>query len=168
MGAKGKVDKERYQQMKDFVDYIRDKGMWPSFSPDIEMNWVRFDGIKDICEIKVDKSMCNPNQTIHGGAMATLIDNTSSWSAIHRSGYGPDAKGRNIERGWNTTGVSQNLNVTYLGATAIGEIVSFETTVLQQGKNVSVTRTDVIEKSSGRLLAFGIHTKVDNVPKPQL
>ncbi|KAK4057076.1 hypothetical protein OIO90_001976 [Microbotryomycetes sp. JL221] len=57
------------------------------------------------------------------------------------------------------TGVSTDINVTYVRAAQLGEQVRIRSEVVGQGKTLAYTRIEMTSEKTGKLLAFGSHTK---------
>ncbi|CAL8296851.1 unnamed protein product [Lota lota] len=100
---------------------------------------------KVVCELKVEEEHTNRGGTLHGGLTATLIDMISTTAIM------------NSERG--SPGVSVDMNITYMNAAKIGEDVLITAQVLKQGKTLAFATVDLINKSTGKVIAQGRHTK---------
>lgn len=57
------------------------------------------------------------------------------------------------------TGVSTDLHVTFVKAAMLGDVVHLKSEVVAQGKTLAYTRVEVSHAESGKMLAFGSHTK---------
>lgn len=97
-------------------------------------------------ELDVTPSVENPNGTLHGGAIATLVDHAGTMAIASA-----DFEGR--------TGVTTDLNVTYLAPGPDGSTVIAEAQVLKVGKTLAFVAVDVRRKSDGVLIAQGRMTK---------
>jgi len=78
-----------------------------------------------------------------------------------------------IGSSWQSTGVSQSLQVLYLAATPVGSWIEIENKVLSVGKTLAVIQTDIFTikgPDGGRIkkTISGTHTKVDVVVKGKL
>ncbi|XP_012313949.1 acyl-coenzyme A thioesterase 13 [Aotus nancymaae] len=100
---------------------------------------------KVIFEMKVEEEHTNKLGTLHGGLTATLIDTISTYALLC------------TERG--ATGVSVDLNITYMSPAKLGEDVVITAHVLKQGKTLAFTSVDLTNKATGKLIAQGRHTK---------
>ena len=86
----------------------------------------------------------NSKHTLHGSVSATLVD----W-----------AGGLVIaSKGLDSTGLSTDLNVTYVSTAKEGEEIEIEATLLRLGRNMGFTRVE-IRKLNGEVVACGNHTK---------
>ncbi|XP_074061799.1 acyl-coenzyme A thioesterase 13 [Macrotis lagotis] len=100
---------------------------------------------KVVCEMKVEEQHTNQKGTLHGGLTATLVDAVSTLALM------------NTERG--RTGVSVDMNITYLSPAKIGEEILIAAHVLKQGKTLAFASVDLTNKTTGKLVAQGRHTK---------
>ncbi|KAI9594146.1 HotDog domain-containing protein [Syncephalis fuscata] len=85
----------------------------------------------------------NANGNLHGGITAGIIDIVSSFSIASAGCY--------------ITGVSTDLNVSYLAASELGDTITIDSTCSRLGKTLAYTTTDV--KKGDVILAQGRHTK---------
>ncbi|GAA5886708.1 hypothetical protein JCM5296_006377 [Sporobolomyces johnsonii] len=111
-----------------------------------------------VCELDVDESMCNIAGNCHGGCIAWIVDHCSSLALLALSGNGR----------WTTSGVSTNLNISYIAAAPLGTPLRIATTVLQFGRVTGLLETRIEDRETGKLLSFGTHTKQDPQPKARL
>lgn len=86
--------------------------------------------------------------TTHGGAIATFFDMTTSLAIM----------ACNME-GWESTGVSRGLSVTYLRPPVEGEACLIEAEVIQIGRRLAVVRGVMKREADGVLLAVCDHQK---------
>lgn len=96
-------------------------------------------------EMAVTPAVQNPKGTLHGGAIATLVDHAGTVAIITA-----DREGR--------PGVTTDLNVTYLLPGPAGETVVAEATVLRCGRTMAYVTVDV-RRRDGQLVAQGRMTK---------
>ncbi|KAK5711001.1 hypothetical protein LTR17_018614 [Elasticomyces elasticus] len=89
------------------------------------------------------------NPTIHGGAIAHWFDSCTSMPLLCV---------KNIWDG-SWSGVSRNLNVTYLRPPKEGEAIVIESEVIQSSRNIATIRGVMIRESDGKLLATCQHDK---------
>ena len=82
--------------------------------------------------------------TLHGGCIATIVDVVSTAALLTLS---------------SESGVSQDLNVTYLNSCKHNEEVLVDARALKVGKTTAVLSVDIRSATTGRLLAQGRHTK---------
>lgn len=101
--------------------------------------------------ITVTPPLCNRRGTLHGGAIAQLIDicTTIALAPIARSGF------------WEFAGVSRTLSVTYLRPAPAGMEVRIVAEVVQAGKRVCSLSARVVDGKMGAWLATGEHCKVE-------
>ncbi|KAM0790689.1 hypothetical protein ACM66B_004547 [Microbotryomycetes sp. NB124-2] len=83
--------------------------------------------------------------SLHGGVTASLVDTCGSLSLS--------------SKGLWMTGVSTDIGVTYVRAAQLGEEILIRSEVVGQGKTLAYTRIEVTSAKTGKLLAFGSHTK---------
>ncbi|CAL8293575.1 unnamed protein product [Merluccius merluccius] len=100
---------------------------------------------KVVCEMKVEEEHTNRGGTLHGGLTATLVDIISTTAIMYS------------ERG--SPGVSVDMNITYMNAAKVGEDVLITAQVLKEGKTLAFATVDLINKSTGKFIAQGRHTK---------
>ncbi|KAB1228189.1 Acyl-coenzyme A thioesterase 13 [Morella rubra] len=87
----------------------------------------------------------NSGNFLHGGATATLVDMVGS-AVIFTVGA-------------PVTGVSVEINVSYLDAAYADEEIEIEARVLRVGKAVGVVSVELRKKKTGKIIAQGRHTK---------
>ncbi|KAH6791505.1 Thioesterase superfamily protein [Perilla frutescens var. hirtella] len=98
-----------------------------------------------VCSFTVPPRLVNTGNTLHGGATAALVDVIGS-AVIFTMGA-------------PTTGVSVEINVSYLNGATVGEEVEIESKALRVGKALAVVSVDLKSKKTGKLIAQGRHTK---------
>ncbi|KAJ4914868.1 Thioesterase superfamily protein [Raphanus sativus] len=98
-----------------------------------------------ICSIKVQPHLLNAGNSLHGGATATLVDLIGS-AVIYTTGL-------------SSSGVSVEINVSYLDAALLDEEIEIESKALRVGKAVAVVSVELRKKKNGKLIAQGRHTK---------
>ncbi|KAM7259664.1 hypothetical protein ACFE04_015405 [Oxalis oulophora] len=99
-----------------------------------------------LCSLKVPRRLLNGGNFLHGGATATLVDLVGS-AVVYT--YGPRV----------TTGVSVEINVSYLDAAYENEEIEIEAKALRVGKAVGVVSVELRKKKTGKIIAQGRHTK---------
>jgi acyl-coenzyme A thioesterase 13 len=109
------------------------------------MSLVSVEPGRAVVSLPVTEAVCNPIGTLHGGCIATLVDDAGT-IAIMSS----DAEGR--------PGVTTDLTVSYLSAAPLGETVTAEGRTLKSGRTLAFVEVD-IRGSDGKLLATGRMTK---------
>eukprot|EP00301_Raphidiophrys_heterophryoidea_P013098 c20446_g1_i1.p1 GENE.c20446_g1_i1~~c20446_g1_i1.p1 ORF type:complete len:192 (+),score=53.65 c20446_g1_i1:29-604(+) len=102
------------------------------------------DGVA-IAELKVDKSLANAYDTLHGGAISLLIDVLGTMALLTL-----DHK---------RAGVSVEMSSTFCAAAKIGDEIVVTGKVLKYGRRLGFTQVDITRKADGVLLATGRHTK---------
>ncbi|KAI3991909.1 hypothetical protein MKX01_012854 [Papaver californicum] len=98
-----------------------------------------------ICSMKVPPRLLNSGNFLHGGATASLVDIIGS-AAIFTSGA-------------KTSGVSVEINISYLDSAYLDEEIEIESKVLRVGKAVGVVSVEFRKKKTGKIVAQGRHTK---------
>uniref|UniRef100_A0A1J3GEU1 Acyl-coenzyme A thioesterase 13 n=1 Tax=Noccaea caerulescens TaxID=107243 RepID=A0A1J3GEU1_NOCCA len=106
-----------------------------------------------VCSMKVPPHLLNAGNFLHGGATATLVDLIGS-AAIYTTGA-------------TQSGVSVEINVSYLDAAFLDEEIEIESKTLRVGKAVAVVSVELRKKKSGKMIAQGRHTKY-LAPRPKL
>ncbi|KAG6571321.1 Acyl-coenzyme A thioesterase 13, partial [Cucurbita argyrosperma subsp. argyrosperma] len=98
-----------------------------------------------VCSLKVPARLLNENNSLHGGASASLVDCIGS-VALKTLGA-------------NTTGVSLEINLSYLDAAYLDEEIEIDAKVLRLGKTIAVINVELRRKGNGKIIAQGRHTK---------
>jgi acyl-coenzyme A thioesterase 13 len=96
--------------------------------------------------IVVEPPVQNLGGNLHGGAIATLVDDAGTLAILSA-----DKDGR--------PGVTTDLNVSYFSAGRAGEAVIVEATVLKSGRRLAYVSVDLKRERDGALLAQGRMTK---------
>ncbi|URE46595.1 Thioesterase superfamily [Musa troglodytarum] len=112
------------------------------------LNGIRLDLFEPgriLCSYVVPPRLSSSGNVLHGGVVATLVDVVGS-AAI-------------ISSGLPTTGVSLDINVSYLDPAFTGEEIEMESKLLHAGKAVAVASVEFRNKRTGKLLAQGRHAK---------
>ena len=87
----------------------------------------------------------NSKHTLHGSVSATLVD----W-----------AGGLVVAtEGLEATGLSTDLNVTFVSVAREGEEIEIEACLLRLGRNMAFTRVEIRRATDGEVVACGNHTK---------
>lgn len=97
-----------------------------------------------VCSLRVPARLVNSGNFLHGGAIAAFVDIIGS-AAIFTTGA-------------KSSGVSVEINVSYLDAAKLGEEIEIEGKVLRVGKAIAFVTVD-LRKKTGQLVAQGRHTK---------
>ncbi|XVE86391.1 hypothetical protein DITRI_Ditri18aG0031400 [Diplodiscus trichospermus] len=98
-----------------------------------------------ICSMKVPPRLLNAGNFLHGGATASLVDLVGS-AVIYTYGV-------------SSSGVSVEINISYLDAAYVDEEIEIEARALRVGKTVAVVTVEFRKKSTGKIVAQGRHTK---------
>jgi acyl-coenzyme A thioesterase 13 len=96
-------------------------------------------------KLVVAEHLQNWGGTLHGGAIATIVDNVGTVAIMSR-----DRDGR--------PGVTTDLNVTYLRAAPAGSTVLVEAICLKAGRTLAFVEVE-LKTPNGQLLAQGRMTK---------
>jgi acyl-coenzyme A thioesterase 13 len=100
------------------------------------------------CEMVVTRAVSNTYGTLHGGAIATLVDLVGTMALLTRDPL--------------RAGVSVDLNCSYLAAAKEGETVTIIGRALKVGKRLGFSEVELRRGKAGEggaLLATGRHTK---------
>ncbi|XP_061376125.1 uncharacterized protein LOC133318163 [Gastrolobium bilobum] len=125
-------------------------GLPPRFLEPLILNALSVDLIEPgrvVCSMKIPPRLLNSGNSLHGGATAALVDVVGS-AAIPTVGYSAP-----------NTGVSVEINVTYLDAAYVDEEIEIEARALRVGKAVAVISVEFKKKKTGKIFAQGRHTK---------
>ncbi|CAF0741536.1 unnamed protein product [Brachionus calyciflorus] len=105
-----------------------------------------------LIELKVDEKLINMNKTIHGGALASLLD-ISTTVALYNT---PIRK----------LGVSVDLNISYMKPAKLNETILIDGKVVRYGSKLAfleakfyLKEADSYETKKELLIATGSHTK---------
>ncbi|PWA56477.1 thioesterase superfamily protein [Artemisia annua] len=99
-----------------------------------------------LCSMIVPQRLLNVANSLHGGATAALVDVVGSAVIMTVDGV-------------TTTGVSVEINVSYLDAAFAGDEIEIEAKALRVGKAVAVVTVEFRNKKTGKIIAQGRHTK---------
>ncbi|XP_057421709.1 uncharacterized protein LOC130715606 [Lotus japonicus] len=125
-------------------------GLPPKFLEPLTLSSLHVDLIEPgrvVCSMKIPPRLLNGGNSLHGGATATLVDVVGS-AAIPTVGYSSAS-----------TGVSVEINVSYLDAAYVDEEIEIEARALRVGKAVAVVSVEFRKKETGKVFAQGRHTK---------
>ncbi|KAJ4479364.1 HotDog domain-containing protein [Lentinula aciculospora] len=101
--------------------------------------------------IVVEEDMVNGGGNIHGGCSAFLVDVCSTACIMALK----------IQQGVSALDVSQSLNIVYHAPAAIGEILRIVNTTMTVGRRVASARTEIWSENHHRLVATGVHIKME-------
>ncbi len=96
--------------------------------------------------LEVSEAVQNLGGALHGGAIATLVDDAGTCAII--------SKDRD-----HRPGVTTDLNVSYFAPGPGGSVVIAEATVLKAGKTLAFVSVDIRREADGVLVAQGRMTK---------
>ncbi|KAL8258562.1 hypothetical protein R6Q59_026515 [Mikania micrantha] len=99
-----------------------------------------------ICSMKLPPRLLNVANSLHGGATAALVDLVGG--AVIAT-----------VNDMTHTGVSMEINVSYLDAAYVGDEIEIEAKALRVGKVVAVATVEFRNKKTGKIIAQGRHTK---------
>ncbi|XVF62116.1 hypothetical protein PTKIN_Ptkin08bG0191400 [Pterospermum kingtungense] len=123
-------------------------GMPSRFFENFIMQGLRVDLIEKgrvLCTMKVPPRLLNAGNFLHGGATATLVDLVGS-AVVYTYGV-------------SSSGVSVEINVSYLDAAYVDEEIEIDARALRVGKTVAVVTVEFRKKNTGKIVAQGRHTK---------
>jgi len=103
-----------------------------------------------VLRLRVVHSVQNFFGSLHGGAIATLVDLSTTMAIMQNMDTFP--------------GVSTSLGVTYMAGCKPGETVRAEATVLRKGRTMAYTECCVYRESDNVLMARGWHVKYVAAP----
>ncbi|EME85188.1 uncharacterized protein MYCFIDRAFT_135582, partial [Pseudocercospora fijiensis CIRAD86] len=108
-----------------------------------------------VFEMKVFPEICNGMGNMHGGAVAMLVDNTTTAAAcpVAEDGF------------WDFGGVSRTLQVTYLRPMPMGRTFVIENMVRNVGRSLAAIQCIIRDKESGKIVALGEHGKAALEPQ---
>ncbi len=110
------------------------------------MKLVSAEGGKAVVRLEVTDAVQNWGGTLHGGAIATLVDDAGTCAII--------SKDRD-----HRPGVTTDLNVSYFNPGPGGTFVLAEATVLKTGRTLAYVSVDIKREHDGVLVAQGRMTK---------
>ena len=97
------------------------------------------------CELIIHEEIQNTYGTLHGGAIATIVDVVGTMAILTKDPL--------------RAGVSVDLNVTYISAAKANEKIKIIGKVLKTGKRIAFSEVSFYRSSDNTLLATGRHTK---------
>ncbi|KAG7090629.1 hypothetical protein E1B28_009731 [Marasmius oreades] len=111
-----------------------------------------------VCELEVHDDMINGSRTIHGGCSAFLVDMCSSMAST--------ALALNNEATANL--VSQSLNVVYHSPAVVGDKLRIVNATMTMGSRATSIKTEIWNITHHRLVASGVHIKMQPSEKSKL
>ena len=109
-------------------------------------------------QIKFSPKYCNKFGTVHGGAIATLLDGVAQSSTAVVSGGMSDAK-TGTGTGRVGGGATKGLQINYLKPIRVGEEVKVVCEILKSGISGATIRCTVTRTIDGETLAVGMMEK---------
>ena len=103
-----------------------------------------FEAGRVTCVVPVTEKLENRYGTLHGGCIATLVDVVSTAALITLS---------------DSSGVTLDLNVSYMTAAKHGDSVVVDAKVLKTGKSTAALEVELRSVATGSLVAKGRHNK---------
>lgn len=97
------------------------------------------------CELLINEDIQNTYGTLHGGAIATIVDVVGTMAILTKDPL--------------RAGVSIDLNVTYIAAAKANENIKIIGKVLKTGKRLAFSEVSFYRSKDNTLLATGRHTK---------
>jgi acyl-coenzyme A thioesterase 13 len=110
------------------------------------MELIEMSGGRARVRLPVDDSVVNMARTLHGGAIATLVDIVGTMAIMSA-----DRNGR--------PGVTTDLNTSYLSAIPEGDAAIADATALKVGRTMAFVTVDLRREKDGVLAAQGRMTK---------
>lgn len=104
-------------------------------------------------KFKVEKAQTNIGGGLHGGFMATLLDNITTYALV--------SKGSHI-------GVSVNMHMSFLEFVKENDNVLVDATTVRVGKNLAYIECELRCEDNGSIIAKGGQTKYVNLREIQL
>ncbi|KAI0262808.1 HotDog domain-containing protein [Gloeopeniophorella convolvens] len=105
-----------------------------------------------VFELLVEDDMLNYGGFLHGGCAALLVDVLSGLAISVVLG--------------TSSGVSLVLNMAYHAPAPRGALLRIVNTTIAVGNRVRSSRTEIWDSTHGRLVATGVHIKMDPSPQP--
>lgn len=103
---------------------------------------------------------CNKFGTVHGGALATLLDGVAQCStAVVDAGMNDAMPFKTRERGRRGVGATKGIQVNYLKPIELGETVKIVCEVLKAGAKGATIRCTVSREADGEILTVCIMEK---------
>jgi len=106
-------------------------------------------------KMAVTEALCNYANNLHGGAIASIIDEASTYALLAVS---------------QKPGVSVDLSVSYASAAPLGSQIVITSKVVKVGKTLAFLESYItLEGDESKVIAFGKHTKfIGDSPSPKL
>ena len=98
------------------------------------------------CSLVVSRALTNNYSTLHGGAIATIVDVVGTLAILGRDPLRP--------------GISVEMNQSFCSAAAEGDRLEIHGSVLRLGKTLAFTEVTIRTGAAAKLVATGRHTKM--------
>ncbi|KAJ3818276.1 HotDog domain-containing protein [Lentinula raphanica] len=108
-----------------------------------------------VYNVTVEEDMVNGGGTLHGGCSAFLID------LRVRPGVSMHSMGRSNPTNDHLPSVSQSMSIVYHAPAAVGETLRIVNTTMAVGRRVASARTEIWSETHHRLVASGVHIKME-------
>ncbi|KAG9139892.1 hypothetical protein Leryth_015267 [Lithospermum erythrorhizon] len=136
------------EKFKTIIDSLPHRFMEPLIMKGIKVDLIQPGRL--LCSFTVSSRLTNSANTLHGGVTASLVDIIGS-AAVYTAGC-------------PVTGVSVEINVSYMDAANVGDEVEIDARTLRVGKSIAVVSVELRKKKTGKIIAQGRHTKYLVVP----
>ena len=97
------------------------------------------------CSLVVPKSLQNSYGTIHGGAIATLVDIVGTLALLTKDP--------------TRAGVSVEISTSYASAAKVGDEITIHGKVFKYGRRLGFTQVELVNTKTNAVVASGRHTK---------
>ncbi|KAI3746738.1 hypothetical protein L6452_09177 [Arctium lappa] len=142
--VKDYLEKSSSKATSDDIDSMPFKFFEPMIMSGLKVDLIERGRV--LCSMIVPARLLNVGNSLHGGATAALVDMVGSSVIL------------TVDR-VTTTGVSVEINVSYLDAAYVGDEIEIEAKALRVGKAVAVVSVEFRNKKTGKVIAQGRHTK---------
>lgn len=136
------ADDEKKRALAERIRQVSERG----FGATCGFRHVTFGDGKATVELDVGDAVQNMGGFLHGGAIATLVDDAGTLAIVTADRE-------------NRPGVTTDLNVSYFAPAPGGTTVIADAAVLKIGKTLAFVTVDVKRKADGVLVAQGRMTK---------
>jgi acyl-coenzyme A thioesterase 13 len=126
------------------VKEILDKGFHRSLA-DLDVFHIGKDGVR--ARLAIGDSLRNFFGNLHGGAIATLVDDVGTFAVMAADHY-------------HRAGATTDLHVSYVSTGAAGDSVLIEATIVSCGLTIAFVEVTLTSESGGEVIARGQMTKL--------
>ncbi|KAI1278686.1 Acyl-coenzyme A thioesterase 13 [Halotydeus destructor] len=134
------------EMVRSAFKYLGDSGCFDKVSDKVKILTASAGNLT--AELTVEKEHTNRGGTLHGGYIATLVDQLSTCAMMPYAGTETFAPG-----------VSAEISVQYMAPARLGDTVTIVASELKKGKNLIFLNVDFTNKATGVLVARGNHIK---------